>query len=129
MAIVDICYLMSAHCWWIYGWTFVLVKKDSSDVHAVAKGGGSLEWLPRVNDTATKKSTYIHKTRCGGGKPGEQVKTPTGDVYKKCVSDQVGLVVLHKFPQPGPLCLQTCDQNPECVATLPMEAAAGFWGH
>jgi hypothetical protein len=48
-------------------------------------GGGSqsLEWGARTSATVSKRTTYLHTTRCAGGTHGQQVKT-SSSIYKKC---------------------------------------------
>jgi hypothetical protein len=74
-----------------------------------------LEWLPRTNASVSKRTTYLHKTRCADGAHGQQVKT-SSSVYKKCPGDRADLQVVLTFRLPPSLCQQTCDKKSDCEA-------------
>jgi hypothetical protein len=78
-------------------------------------GPQGLEWLPRTNVSVSKRTTYLHKTRCASGKQGQQVTT-SSSIYKKCPGDGAGLQVVLTFQLPPYLCQQTCDKKSDCEA-------------
>jgi hypothetical protein len=79
------------------------------------KNAQGLEWMPRTNASVSKKTTYLHKTRCADGAPGQQVTT-SSSIYKKCPGDGAGLQVALTFQLPPSLCQQTCDKKSDCEA-------------
>jgi hypothetical protein len=88
---------------------------DMALASLVPNGYQGVQWLPRTNASVSKRTTYIHKTRCTGGTHGQQVKT-SSSIYKKCPSDDASLRVALTFQLPPSLCKQTCDKKSDCEA-------------
>jgi hypothetical protein len=85
-----------------------------------------IEWLPRTNASAVKKTTYIHPTRCYDGNTGKNVYT-ANTAYKYCLHEGAGLRVVNTFQLPPALCKQTCDQNDACEAYTVDEPGENCW--
>jgi hypothetical protein len=81
-----------------------------------------LQWFPRSNNTASKQTVYVHKTRCDSGIEGEHVHTDK-NVYKKC-SKILGLVVNQTYHLPPNVCIQTCDEDASCTGYMTDQAGS-----
>jgi hypothetical protein len=86
----------------------------------------ALSWLPRTNSTASKQTTFVHKTRCANGVTGTTVTTAK-NVYKKCSNVATDLVLKNSFNLPPSVCQQTCDHESFCVGYTIDETGSGCW--
>jgi hypothetical protein len=86
-----------------------------------------LQWLPRTNASVSKRTTYLHKTRCAGGIKGQQVKT-SSSIYKKCRNGENPILnVALTFQLPPSLCQQTCDKKSDCEAYTVDKIGQNCW--
>jgi hypothetical protein len=100
---------------------FHFLSDDANSVFSNA-----LSWLPRTNSTASKQTTFVHKTRCADGVTGKHVTTAK-NVYKKCSNVATDLVLKNAFSLPPSVCQHTCDQESFCVGYTIDETGSGCW--
>jgi hypothetical protein len=109
----------------------LLALADLNKVEAVSSNPSSslsthnLIWLPRTASTASKQTTYTHKTRCGDSE-GEHVETDN-NAYKKCAGGKTHMRLKNQFHLPPNVCKTTCDEQTDCVGYTIDTTGANCW--
>jgi hypothetical protein len=95
-------------------------------VEASGLYANKLVWHPRTASTASKQTTYIHKTRCGNGVTGEHITTDK-NAYKKCTGPNTVMGLKNEFHLPPNVCETTCEKETDCVGYTIDTTGANCW--